>query len=149
MRQAHQKGPLITLANRHDLIREKDASLRFHPAILARTLDRWGFECGQGKRSQPLKEEDESIARRQKYLRRIKATRDNPGFPIKLDMYLDESDGNKNDRSDCIWYSGAEGRWVQKPTGTGERLLIVNAISSGGWVSGAKGVLQAKRKTGD
>lgn len=38
---------------------------------------------------------------------------------------------------------------MQKPTGKGERLIIVNAISAGGWVNGAKLVFQAKRKTGD
>jgi transposase len=38
---------------------------------------------------------------------------------------------------------------VQKPTGKGERLIIVNAISLNGWVDGAKLIFQAKRKTGD
>ena len=149
IRKANQNGQFITLANIYDLIREKDASIRFHPATLARTLDRWGFEFGKGKRSQHLKEKDEIIALRQKYLRRIRANRDNQGFPIKPEIYLDESYVNKNHSSDFIWYSGEEGPWVQKPTGKGERLIIVNAISSGGWVSGAKLVFQAKRKTGD
>lgn len=33
-------------------------------------------------------------------------------------------------------------------TGKGERLIIINAISSQGWVNNAKLVFQAKRKTG-
>jgi transposase len=149
IRKANQNGQFITLATIHDLIREKDTNIRFHLATLARTLDRWGFEFGKGKRSQHLKEKDEIIALRQKYLRRIRANRDSRGFPIKPEIYLDESYVNKNHSNDFIWYSGEEGPWVQKPTGKGERLIIVNAISSGGWVSGAKLVFQAKRKTGD
>jgi len=39
--------------------------------------------------------------------------------------------------------------YVQKPTGSVERLVIINAISSSGWVNGAKLVFQATRKTGD
>ena len=38
---------------------------------------------------------------------------------------------------------------MQKPTGKGERLIILNAITSSGWVPNAKLVFQAKRKTGD
>lgn len=64
-------------------------------------------------------------------------------------IYLDESYVNKNHSNDFIWYSDEDGPWVQKPTGKGERLIIINAISSAGWVNGAKLVFQAKRKTGD
>jgi hypothetical protein len=46
-------------------------------------------------------------------------------------------------------HEGEDGPWIQKPTGKGERLIIVNAISSQGWIDGAKLVFQAKRKTGD
>ena len=128
IRKANQNGQFITLANIHDLIREKEAGIRFHPATLARTLDRWGFEFGKGKRSQHLKEKDEMIALRQKYLRRVRANRDHQGSPIKPEIYLDESYVNKNHSSDFIWYSGEEGPWVQKPTGRGERLIIINSI---------------------
>jgi len=38
---------------------------------------------------------------------------------------------------------------VQKPTGKGERLIIVNAITKSGWVSGAELVFKGTRKTGD
>jgi hypothetical protein len=62
---------------------------------------------------------------------------------------LDESYVNKNHSNDFIWYSGEDGPWVQKPTGKGERLIIINAISSKGWVNGAKLVFQANRYTYD
>jgi len=66
---------------------------------------------------------------RQNYLRRIRANRDSKGSYIKPEIYLDESDVNKNLRPDFIWYSQEDGPFVQKPTGTGERLIILNAIS--------------------
>jgi hypothetical protein len=51
---------------------------------------------------------------------------------------LDESYVNKNHSNDFIWYSDEDGPWVQKPTGKGERLIIINAITKEGWVPGAK-----------
>lgn len=149
IRQANQNGKSITLSDIENLIRQKEPAIRFHPATLARTLDRWGFEFGKGKRSQHLKEKDEIIALRQKYLRRIRANRHANGSPRKPEIYLDESYVNKNHSNDFIWYSGEDGPWVQKPTGKGERLIIINAISSKGWVNQAQLVFQAKRKTGD
>lgn len=38
---------------------------------------------------------------------------------------------------------------VNKPSGKGERLIVVNAITLDGWVDNAKLVFEAKRKTGD
>jgi transposase len=145
IRNANQNGQYITISSISELIRDKEPNIRFHPVTLARTLDRWGFEFGKGKRSQHLKEKDEIIALRQKYLRRVRANRDSR----KPEIYLDESYVNKNHSNDFIWYSEEDGPWVQKPTGKGERLIIINAISSKGWVNGAKLVFQAKQKTGD
>ena len=42
-----------------------------------------------------------------------------------------------------------DGPWIQKPTGKGERLIIMNAIAKDGWVPGAKVVFKSTRKTGD
>ena len=149
VRKANQNGEYITLSSIAELIKGKEPDISFHQATLARALDRWGFEFGKGTRSQHLKEKDEIIALRQKYLRRIRANRGNNGLPIRTEIYLDESYVNKNHSNDFIWYSGEDGPWVQKPTGKGERLIIVNAISSDGWIKDAKLVFQAKRKTGD
>ncbi len=38
---------------------------------------------------------------------------------------------------------------MQKPTGKGESLIIINAITKHGWVPGAKLVFKSTRKTGD
>jgi len=149
IRDANQNGRYITISTISDFIREKITDSHFHPTTLARTLDRWGFEFGKGKRSQHLKEKDEIIAYRQRYLRRMRSNRGKKGEPIQSEIYLDESYVNKNHSNDFIWYSGEDGPWVQKPTGKGERLIIINAISSTGWITGAKLVFQAKRRTGD
>ena len=69
IREANQNGRYITLSTISDFICEQHPDSHFHPATLARTLDRWGFEFGQGRRSQHLKEKDEIIAARQRYLR--------------------------------------------------------------------------------
>lgn len=149
IRNANQNGQYITISSISELLLEKEPNIHFHPGTVARTLDRWGFEFGKGKRSQHLKEKDEIIALRQNYLRRIRANRDNHGSDKRPEIYLDESYVNKNHSYDFIWYSEEDGPWVQKPSGKGERLIIVNAISSKGWVNGAKLVFQAKRKTFD
>ena len=149
IRDANKNGQYITTLSIHELIMEREPDANFHRATLARMLDRWGFEFGKGKRSQHLKEKDEVIALRQKYLRRIIANRNNNNLSIRSEIYLDESYVNKNHSNDFIWYSGEDGPWIQKLTGKGERLIIVNAISSQGWVDGAKLIFQAKRKTGD
>ncbi len=42
-----------------------------------------------------------------------------------------------------------DGPFIQKPTGKGERLIIINAITKDSWVPGAKLVFKSSRKTGD
>ena len=149
IRKANQSGHYVTASTLSTFIQAIDPESHFHRTTLTRALDRWGFEFGKGTRSQHLKEKDEIIALRQYYLRRMKSNRDDRGTPLKSEIYLDESYVNKNHSNDFIWYSGDDGPWVQKPTGKGERLIIINAMSSSGWVKGAKLVFQSKRKTGD
>lgn len=151
IRSANKKGEYITLENIRDFLKENSIDELFHIATLARTLYRWGFEFGKGTRSQHLKEKDYVIAARQRYLRKKRDNR-SPGTDtdtIRPEVYLDESYVNKNHSNDFIWYSGEDGPWVQKPTGKGERLIIINAITKSGWVSGAKLVFKSTRKTGD
>ncbi|MFV9692180.1 MAG: hypothetical protein ACNY01_14660 [Desulfobacteria bacterium] len=91
------------------------------------------------------------IAARQRYLRVMRSNRV-PGKgidTIRPEVYLDESYVNKNHSNDFIWYYGEDGPWVQKPTGKGERLIIINAITKSGWVPGSKFVFKSTRKTGD
>lgn len=151
IRSANKRGEYITITNISDFLNENYTGEVFHKATLARTLTRWGFEFGKGKKSQHLKEKDHVIAARQRYLRKKRNNRI-PGKnidTIRPEVYLDESYVNKNHCTDFIWYSDEDGPWVQKPTGKGERLIIVNAITKSGWVEGAKLIFKSTKKTGD
>ena len=70
IRKANKNGEHITLATIRDFLKEESGDKSFHIATLARTLNRWGFEFGQGTRSQHLKEKDYVIAARQRYIRK-------------------------------------------------------------------------------
>jgi len=151
IRSANKNGEHITLATIRDFLGGVSGDESFHITTLARTLNRWGFEFGQGTRSQHLKEKDHVIAARQRYIRKKRNNRA-PGVDantIRPEVYLDESYVNKNHSNDFIWYSGEDGPWVQKPTGKGERLIIINAITKSGWVPNAKLVFKSTTKTGD
>jgi len=151
IRASNSKGNHITLADIRSFLKKENTDESFHKTTLARALNRWGFEFGKGTRSQHLKEKDHVIAARQRYLREIRSNRI-PGDTSdtkRPEVYLDESYVNKNHSHDFIWYYGEDGPWVQKPTGNGERLIILNAITKSGWVPGAKLVFKSTRKTGD
>ena len=68
---------------------------------------------------------------------------------IRPEVYLDESYVNKNHSNDFTWYSSEDGPWIQKPTGNGERFIIINAITKNGWIPNAKCVFKSTKKTGD
>jgi len=123
---------------------EQQFSLR----TLGRTLDRWGFTFGKGTRSQHLKAKDQVVAARQRYLRQKRANRQGDAV-IRPEVYVDESYVHKNHRNDFIWYCDEDGPWVQKPTGTGERLIILHAMTKSGWVPGAQLTFKSTKKTGD
>jgi transposase len=151
IREANQQGRHITLDMIRDFLKERNPDQSFHIVTLARTLDRWGFTFGKGTRSQHLKEKDYVIAARRRYLRKKISNRSlsEKGKTLRPEVYLDESYVNKNHSNDLIWYYGEDGPWVQKPTGKGDRLIIMNAITINGWVPGAKLVFKSTKKTGD
>jgi transposase len=66
IRNANQNGQYITISSISKLIRDKEPNTSFHPVTLTRTLDRWGFEFGKGKRTQHFKEKDEIMERKSK-----------------------------------------------------------------------------------
>lgn len=149
IRQANKEGAYITLEMlcQHiaDISPEKEYSVR----TLGRALDRWGFTFGKGVRTQRFKEKDHVVAARQRYLRRKIANRKAEGT-VRPEVYLDESYVNKNHSNDFVWYfDDDDGPWIQKPTGKGERLIIMNAITKDGWVPGSKVTFKSTRKTGD
>ena len=148
VRQANQEGTYLTLEMIFEHFKDKIYEPNFDIKTLARALDRWGFVFGKGRRTQHLKEKDHVIAARRKYLREKRANRKGNQF-VRPEVYLDESYVNKNYSNDFIWYSDIDVPWVQKPTGKGERLIIINAITSKGWVPGAQLTFKSSRKTGD
>ncbi len=154
IRAANLEGLHITLETIRDYLKEvslDQSDELFHISTLARTLDRWGFEFGKGTRTQHLKEKDYVVAARHRYLRKMRDNRLKGSMEetIRPEIYLDETYVNKNHSNDFVWYSGDDGPWIQKPTGNGERLIIINAISKNGWVKNAKLVFKSTRKTGD
>lgn len=150
IRQANLQGSHITLEDIKGLLAERAPSESFHVATLARALDRWGFEFGKGTRTQHLKEKDYVVVARQRYLRTLRRNRcSKSGALMRPEVYLDESYINKNHSNDFVWYSSDDGPWIQKPSGKGERLIIMDAITDQGWVEGARVVFKSTRKTGD
>ena len=116
---------------------------------LWRALQRWGFEFGTGVRSAQFKESERIVIVRRQYLRQKLANLDDKGQIIRPEVYLDESYINKNHSNDKTWYFEEDGIIIGKPTGKGDRLIILNAITKDGWVPNAKLVFKASKKTGD
>lgn len=148
IRKANQEGRHVTLEILREHLESSAPGQSIYVRTLGRALDRWGFTFGKGTRSQHLKEKDHVIAARQRYLREKRANRRGDSTK-RPEVYLDESYVNKNHSNDFTWYSGEDGPWIQKPTGKGERLIIINAITAGGWVPGAKLTFKSTKKTGD
>jgi transposase len=150
IRQANWQGRHITLEDIKRLLAERAPSESFHVATLGRTLDRWGFEFGKGTRTQHLKEKDHVVVARQRYLRTMRRHREaTSGAAMRPEVYLDESYINQNHSNAFVWYSSDEGPWIQNPSGQGERLIIMDAITDQGWVEGARVVFTSTRNTGD
>lgn len=150
IRTANLEGTHITLETIRDFLLKHSPNTSCHIMTLSRALDRWGFEFGKGIRTQQLKEKDYIIAARQRYLRKMRNNRAvKTGESLRPEIYLDESYVNKNHSNDFTWYYHEDGPWVQKPTGNGDRFVIVNAMTKDGWVPGAKLVFKSSKKTGD
>ncbi len=148
IRKANKEGAYITLEMLCQHLEEVAPKQEFSVRTLGRALDRWGFTFGKGVRTQRFKEKDHVVAARQRYLRRKIANRKGKDT-VRPEVYLDESYVNKNHSNDFVWYYDDDGPWIQKPTGKGERLIIMNAITKDGWVPGAKVTFKSTRKTGD
>lgn len=116
---------------------------------LWRALNRWGFNYGEGRRRNSLREQDRIILARREYLRAKIANRNPDGTLKRPEVYLDETYINKNHSCRFTWYLQEDGPLVNKPSGVGPRFIVVNAITEDGWVEGAQLVFEAKKRTGD
>ncbi|MDZ7695379.1 MAG: hypothetical protein U5R49_00120 [Deltaproteobacteria bacterium] len=136
-----------------DLVRkylaERNAEHNFPATTLWRTLSRWGFTYGTGKRRSALKERDYVILARRRYLRQKRLNRKSNGSLLRPEVYLDETFINRNHSNQFTWYFDDDGPEVNKPAGKGQRLIVVDAITREGWVQNARLVFEAKRRTGD
>ena len=132
---------------RQYLIETHDADIP--PVTLWRTLQRWGYTYGTGKRRSALKEREYVVLARRHYLRQKRANRNPDGSLQRPEVYLDETFVNKNHSGQFPWYLAEDGPWVNKPAGKGPRLIIVHAMTGAGWVPGAELVFEAAKRTGD
>lgn len=142
-------GQHVSLETVREYLRTIDPKYNFSATTLWRTLRRWGFTYGKEQRRSALKESDYVILNRRRYLRQKRLNRNPDGSFKRVEVYLDETYVNKNHSNHFTWYLDEDGPNVNKPSGKGQRLIIVNAITSNGWVDGAKLVFEAKKRTGD
>ena len=119
------------------------------PVTLWRTLQRWGYTDGTGKRRWALQERDYVVLARRHCLRQKRANRNPDGSLPRPDVYLDEPCVNKNPAGQFTWYLEEDGPWVTKPAGQGPRLIMVHAMTGAGGVPGAALVFEAAKRTGD
>lgn len=149
IRDSNKNGKQITVDIIAKHLSSNDFNYKIAKTTLWRALVRWGFEFGVGTRSAQLKESDRIIIQRRQYLRQKIANRKDSGGVKRPEIYLDESYINKNHSRDDTWYLNEDGGVIGKPTGKGERLIIVNAISENGWIPNAKLVFKSAKKTDD
>lgn len=123
---------------------------------LRASLYRWNILHGSVQRHTALRERDYVVSARRDYL--IKKRKLDKGK--RTLVYLDETFINKNySGSDLSWYCDdwkddpdldmSHGPYINKPSGKGERFIILNAVTNKGWIKGAKLVFQAKSNSGD
>jgi hypothetical protein len=74
------------------------------PVTLWRTLQRWGFTYGTGKRRSALKEQAYVVLARRRYLRQKRANRHPDGSLKRPEVSLDETFVNKNHSGQLTWY---------------------------------------------
>jgi hypothetical protein len=73
------------------------------PVPLGRTLQRWGFTYGTGKRHAALKERDEVVLARRRYRRQKRAHRTPDGRRQRPAVYLDETFVNQHPAGQVPW----------------------------------------------
>ena len=148
IRQKNLTGQKIRAEQIQEYLLQKH-SVEIPMSTFLRSLNRLGFTYGTGKRRTALKERDYVVLARRRYLRKKIANRNNDGTLKRPEVYLDETYINKNHSDQFTWYLEEDGPWVNKPSGKGPRVIVVNAITADGWVKNAQLVFDANRRTGD
>jgi transposase len=148
VRQANRNGEQVNIDIVRNVLRD-ELHCDVARTTLWRALLRWSFEFGSGVRSAQLKESKRIVIQRRQYLRHKLANRNPDGGTYRPEVYLDESYINKNHSNDNTWYFDEDSVVLGKPTGKGDRLVIINAITKDGWMPNAKLVFKSSKKTGD
>jgi len=148
VRQANKNGEQVNIDIVRNVLRD-ELNCDVARTTLWRALLRWSFEFGSGVRSAQLKESKRIVIQRRQYLRHKFANRNPDGGTYRPEVYLDESYINKNHSNDNTWYFDEDSVVLGKPTGKGDRLVIINAITKEGWTPNAKLVFKSSKKTGD
>lgn len=151
IQDAYLRGELVTIPKLLHWLKEEEIFVTYFS--LRRALLRNGFYFGKACRRNALKEREDVIANRRKYLAVLRANRTSSGLTIRPEVYLDETFVNVNHRKQLTW--NEEGSLVNVPSGVGARLIILDAIIQDdqahtyGWVEGAHLHFKSGRRTGD
>jgi transposase len=151
IQDAYLRGELVTIPKLVTWL--DDQSIVVTSSALRRGLLRNGFYFGPVCRRNALKEREDVVANRRKYLATLRANRDHNGRTIRPEVYVDETFVHVNHRKQLTW--NEEGSLVNVPSGVGERLIIVDAIiqhdreGQYGWVPHAHLHFKSRRRTGD
>ena len=117
---------------------------------LWKLLHEIGFRYKKVNDKRCVYEQPKIILWRHKYLGRMKVNR-RENRPV---VFLDETWANAHDGHSKTWVetdkpTGSTKGGIRKPSGKGNRLIILHAGSEKGWVDGAELVFQSKKSTGD
>lgn len=151
IQDAYLRGELVTIPKLLNWLQEEEIFITY--SALRRGLLRNGFYFGKACRRDALKERENVIANRRKYLALLRANRTPTGSTIRPEVYLDETFVNVNHRKQLTW--NEEGSLVNIPSGVGARLIILDAIIQDdqahtyGWIKGAHLHFKSGRRTGD
>jgi transposase len=148
IRSQNLKGQHVSIESVREFL-WKNHKHEFPTTTIWRALSRWGFTYGTGRRRSALKERDYVILARRRYIRQKRLNRKSDGTLIRPEVYLDETFINKNHSNQFTWYFDEDGPDVNKPSGKGIRLIILDAITLDGWVNNSRLIFEAKKKTGD
>ena len=108
-----------------------------------------GLYVWHRERRSALKERDDVVLARRRYLRQTRANRNPDGSLQRPAVYLDETFVNQNHSGQFAWYLEEDGPWVNKSSGKGPRLIIVHAMTVAGGVQGAALGFEAAQRTGE
>ncbi|XP_065831984.1 uncharacterized protein [Oscarella lobularis] len=112
---------------------------------LAMLLKNIGFRHCKRNDKVYFYERPEIIRQRHSFLRSIKKYREE-GRPL---VFLDETWANAHISKERIWLDDSgRGGW-KRPSGRGQRLIILHAGSKNGWIPGASLVFRSKKSSGD